>query len=89
MGAPTIRQRFEHAQQHLPHAIEVLHHIGVRNPHNIKSERFQPRCSPHIRLRIGLSVTIDLNDQTFLGTEKIRNRTAYHHLAAELEAAKL
>ncbi len=89
MGASPIRQAIKSIQNHPLDAFEVLHHIAVRHPHNLKPECFKALGAPSIGSGISVCMAINFDDQTLLWAKEIRNGTANHGLPAKLIAAQL
>ena len=89
MGASPIRQAIKSIQNYPLDAFEVLHHVAVRHPHNLKPASFKALGAPCIGCRIGVCIAINFDDQTFLRTKEVCNGAADNCLPAKLIAAQL
>ena len=78
---------FERVQNFLKHAVDVLQDVIVPKPQNQISHRLQYPCPIHIfNGSCSMLSSIELNDETSIGTTKINNVTIDWHLSLEFQA---
>jgi hypothetical protein len=74
----------------LEHPIEVVHYVGVRDPHKVETRLPQPvRPALVINGLIGMGIAIDFDDQTRLGAEEIGDEWPKPDLAPKFVTMEL
>ena len=89
MGRPPRGHRLQRAEQVSQYTLDIVHHIGIADVNDLKTQFRKCRVAPNIALRIGMSFAIDLDDQSHRRAEEIRDVMSDHRLTPKLEAAQL